>query len=354
MPWKNQTRPVHGLRSADKVPMKCIKIGIVGTGRMGESHAERISKRIAGATISAVASRSIENAEKFAKKYGAGSFCDNPQDMMKSGIDALVIASDGASHEPYVNECIKAGQPVFCEKPLSDTLEGCERIMRAESEIGKRLIQVGFMRRFDIFHREIRQMIKVKVLGEPLMLHAVHRNPLNSGFNDRMEIADAAIHELDILPWILGDDKFVSCVSFSGKRSSLAPKSLADPRILILETETGVIAELEVFTNCSYGFDIKCEVVCEKGTASLPQSSSISVSTAGLRREKEYEIWSTRYGAALDKELLHFMEGVRSGNITGPSAWDAYVAAEVSEVCIRAHETEAKQKISYVEKPSIY
>ena len=65
------------------------------------------------------------------------------------GVDAVLVRSWGPTHEEFVLAAIEAGKPVFCEKPLATTQEACLRIVDAEVASGRRLVQVGFMRRYD-------------------------------------------------------------------------------------------------------------------------------------------------------------------------------------------------------------
>ena len=72
------------------------------------------------------------------------------QDLISDpGVDAIIVASWGPTHEEYVLAGIAAGKQVFCEKPLATTREACERILDAEVAAGRRLVMVGFMRRYD-------------------------------------------------------------------------------------------------------------------------------------------------------------------------------------------------------------
>ena len=61
----------------------------------------------------------------------------------------MLVCSWGPTHEEYVLAAIAAGKPVFCEKPLATTQEACLRIIEAEVAFGRRLVQVGYMRRYD-------------------------------------------------------------------------------------------------------------------------------------------------------------------------------------------------------------
>ena len=72
------------------------------------------------------------------------------------GVDAVLIASNDASHAEFVLAAIAAGKPVLCEKPLAPDVADCERIIAAEQQFGRRLVTVGFMRRFDPGYQALR------------------------------------------------------------------------------------------------------------------------------------------------------------------------------------------------------
>ena len=82
------------------------------------------------------------------------------EDLIRDdAVDAVVVASWGPTHEEFVLACIAAGKPVFCEKPLATTVEACRRILDAEMAHGRRLVQVGFMRRYDAGYRAMKEAV---------------------------------------------------------------------------------------------------------------------------------------------------------------------------------------------------
>ena len=87
-----------------------------------------------------------------------------------------MICSWGPAHEEQLLACIAAGKPVFCEKPLVTSEAAALRVMDAEVAFGRRLVQVGFMRRFDADYRRLKAVIDGGSLGAPLLYHSVHRN----------------------------------------------------------------------------------------------------------------------------------------------------------------------------------
>lgn len=315
----------------------------------------RIQTSLSSARVTAVASSSPQRAKKTAYEFSVPQVLTAEKLIQSPQVDAVVIASPGDSHESYLLSCLKQQKPVFCEKPLAHTKESCQRIVEAESSSDRQLIQMGFMRRFDVHHIRMQKLISSQSLGQPLMVHASHRNPAAAaGFDNRMEIMDAAVHEIDVIPWLLGGDPVITCQVFHGKSAVSAAAGLNDPQLVLLETAAGVLIDLEIFTHCNYGFDIGCEIVCEQGTVSLPPSVSNVVKQEHSRRVLEYSFWQERYWMAFDRELQYFIDGARAGRITGPSVWDGYVASAAGEGCLRSQKSGIKEKICYMERPGLY
>ena len=182
----------------------------------------------------AQAQAAVDSLQVDAKVYASAQELINTADL-----DAVVVASWGPTHEEFVMASIAAGKPVFCEKPLAVTAEGCRKIVDAEIAYGKKLVQVGFMRRYDQGYRALKETILAGTIGAPLMLHCAHRNPTAPGFSGDMAITDSLVHELDVLRWLLDED-YVSAQVIQPKRTRLADEGLQDPHIILLETTQGI------------------------------------------------------------------------------------------------------------------
>lgn len=195
-----------------------LRIGFIGTGGMGQHHIENIRSVIPGAQVTAVNDADESVARAVAQSCGARCIPD-PYDLIRSDeVDAVMIASWDPTHEGFSVAAIEEGKYVFCEKPLSDTPEGCLRIMEAEQKAGKRLLQVGFMRRFDADYRELREVIARGDIGIPLVVHAQHRNLAPAGgakITSDMSATNALVHEFDITRFLIGDDDTYISASWS-------------------------------------------------------------------------------------------------------------------------------------------
>ena len=333
-----------------------LAIGVIGTGAIGQDHIRRISQTLSGARVVAVNDINPLQAKATVDQYLlAATVHDSAQALIRDpAVEAVLVTSWGPSHEEFVLAAIAAGKPVFCEKPLAVTAEGCMRIIEAERAHGKRLVQVGFMRPYDAGYRALKQVLNDGRIGAPLMLHCAHRNPsVGAGYTTPMAITDTLIHELDVLRWLLDED-YVSAQVVFPRQSSHALPHLADPQIVLLETSSGVRIDVEIFVNCQYGYDIQCQIVGETGIASLPEPSSVPLRSAASHSTAILTDWKQRFIAAYDVELQAFIDGVQAGALTGPSAWDGYAAAVAADACVLAQQNGAVVGISMPERPEFY
>src|SRR4051812_40052430 len=126
------------------------RIGVIGAGLMGLTHVRLLRGAVAGAEVVAVSDALPEAAERAAAEAGIDTLHADALDLIgDERVEAVVVASPAGTHEAFAVACIEAGKPVLCEKPLAETVEACRRVLDAEVAAGRRLVQVGFMRRFD-------------------------------------------------------------------------------------------------------------------------------------------------------------------------------------------------------------
>jgi myo-inositol 2-dehydrogenase/D-chiro-inositol 1-dehydrogenase len=269
-------------------------------------------------------------------------------------VHAVLVTSWGATHEPYVLAAVAAGKPVFCEKPLATTAEGARRIVEAEVAFGKRLVQVGFMRRYDAGYLALKDAVE-KHTGAPILVHAAHRNPaVPEAYTTPMAIHDTMIHEIDVFRWLLNDD-YVSARVLYPRNAARSHTKLRDPQVVVLETAKGVLIDVEIFVNCNYGYDIQCEVVGEDGTARLPEPMAVDMRLGAKRQSTILTDWKDRFVASYDVELQDFILAAAQGGATGPSSWDGYAAAVTADACVLAQERSGESvAIALPTRPALY
>ncbi len=331
-----------------------LKIGLIGTGGIGRTHVDRINNRLTGGRVVAVADPHPDFGRQVAEQLGLTFFEDPAALIEDKEIDALINTTADAFHEQYAMAALTAGKPMFVEKPLAAEAEACRRIVEREMAGEKPLLQVGFMRRYDDGYRQLKEAVDSGNYGLPLLLHCAHRNPsVPDDYDTPMAVENSMIHEIDVLRWLLGEDYRTAEVRF-GRDTRRASGSLRDPQTMILTTESGVRIDVEAFVNTGHSYEIKCEIVCEDGILSLPAPPYIEVCRDAFRGRPIDRDWSTRFGEAYDRELQAWINDTAVGRLTGPSAWDGYVAQLTAQAASKARDEQNIQVIDIPEKPGFY
>lgn len=331
-----------------------LNIGVIGTGSIGVDHIRRVSGSIAGARVAAVFDVDAERVRAVAHEADARALDDAVTLITDDDVDAVLVASPGPLHPEQVLACLDVGKPVLCEKPLGTTVEGCLRVIEAEVSLGRRLVQVGFMRRYDHGYRRVKQVLDSGQVGDVLMVHAVHRNPeAPDGFTSDMSLTDSVVHEMDTMRWLLGEE--ISAVTVvHGRSSPLSAVGLQDPQLVLLETVSGVLVDVESFVNCQYGYDVGCEVVGSTGTVSLDTPTYGAVTGSGVRGRSVPADWQERFCDAYRAELQEWVDGIAVGDVTGPSAWDGYAATAVAVAAVESQSSLTRAEVKLADKPALY
>ncbi len=330
-----------------------VKVGVIGVGLAGSAHVRTLNEWVAGAQVVALADIDLERARGVAAGCpGNVRVWDDPIALINdAGVEAVVITSIASTHAGLVQECIRNGKPVFCEKPLAETAEDCRAIVEAETAGGRKLVQVGFMRRFDPAYLELKAAVDDGRIGEVVAIHAAHRNgSVPPTFTSDMHTTEALIHEIDVLRWLLADEYADVQVDATATEDGL----LLDPQYVRLRTRAGRHIDVEVFVNAAYGYDIKCEVVGREGTASLPGAYKPVVNVAGAIASAHHADFRTRFAEAYRDELIAWVAGVPAGIVNGPTAWDGYVAAVVCDAAIDALHSDGVVPVALPSIPEFY
>ncbi|SCM76877.1 Inositol 2-dehydrogenase [uncultured Pleomorphomonas sp.] len=333
-----------------------LKIGVIGTGAIGQDHIRRLTNTLTGAEVVAVNDINLDETKAFVarEKLGAKVY-DNGQELIRaSDVDALVVTSWGPSHAEFVLGSIAAGKPVFCEKPLATTAKDARSIVDAEIRHGRKLVQVGFMRRYDAGYRMLKAALQAGTIGEALMVHCAHRNPsVPDSYTGDMALTDSFVHEIDVLRWLLDDD-YVTAQVVNGRDTRRAEGGLRDPHFVLLETRKGIRIDVEIYVNCQYGYDIQCQVVGETGIANLPEPMSLLLRKDASLSHAILTDWKQRFIASYDVELQEWINSTRDGEVHGPTSWDGYFASVTADACVEAKRTRAIVPISIDDTPAFY
>src|SRR4051794_6447343 len=333
-----------------------VRVGVIGAGLMGATHARTLAGAVSGAEVAAVSDPVREALDRVAGEADAATTYEDGLELIADpDVDGVIIASPAATHERFAVAALEAGKPVLCEKPLAPDPDASLRIVEAEAALGRRRITLGFMRRYDTGYRELKARLDAGVIGRPLMAHCVHRNPrVHDFFDSAMIITDTVVHEIDIVRWLL-DQEIVRATVLTPRPTGEAKEGVRDPQLVLFETDDGQLVDVEAFVNARYGYDIRCEIVGEAGTLALaPISPVLTTGERGAALDVPPG-FQQRFGEAYQHELQAWVAAIALGDEPpAATAWDGYAASAVSEAAVEALESGRPTDVRLAERPALY
>ncbi|WP_078856527.1 Gfo/Idh/MocA family protein [Streptomyces sp. NBRC 109706] len=341
--------PPHGSSS---VPLG---VAVLGAGKMGADHIRRLDTVIGGARVAAVADPDEARAKSLAAGIdGCATFTDPVAALEAPGVDAVLIASPGPAHEAALLAALERDLPVLCEKPMVPDAEAALRVVEAEVGLGHRRISVGFMRRFDAEHQRLKALLAAGELGAPRLLHCRHRNvSVHPYFTEAMLITDSVAHEVDAARWLLGQE--ITAVQVFRPTAQLPGRTgIPDPQLVILETDGGVVVDVEILANGGFGYQVATEAVCERGTARIGEPQGLTTSTAGRWGGEITQDYLVRFADAYDREVRAWVAATRRGETTGASSWDGYAVAAICAAGVEAQRTGHRVPIQLAPAPAAF
>ena len=331
-----------------------LRIAVLGLGLMGSYHVDVLSTAIKGATVAVVNDFVPEKATEVAHRLGARVVADPIDAINDAGVDAVLLATPGDTHFEQVSACLDRGIPVLCEKPLTTDVDTAYELVQAEAELGRSLIQVGFMRRFDPEYMALQRLISGGGLGNILQVHCTHRvSAVGDHFDSEFMIRDAVVHEADAVRFLLGEE-ITSVQVLAGVATSAAPAGTNDPLLVVFETAAGRLVTDEVFVRTGVGYEVRTEAVGEAGSATIGLNQALQTKTVDGRWGGQITpSFVERFESAYHNELQRWVTAAKRGTIDGPAAWDGYAAVAVCAAGVQALRTGQKVTVELNTRPVV-
>ena len=147
--------------------MKEIGWGFIGCGEVTEKKSGPAFNEVPGSHVVAVMSRNAEKAESYAKRHNIKKWYTDPLELINDPeINAIYIATPPSSHATFAIMAMKAGKPVYIEKPLAASYEDCARINRISELTGVPCF-VAYYRRYLPYSQKVKQIIQSGAIGTP-------------------------------------------------------------------------------------------------------------------------------------------------------------------------------------------
>ncbi len=321
-----------------------LNVGVLGFGRMGQMYARILSRELPDARAFAIAEPDAGLRDKARSEYASSQVVASQDDLLAlTGLDAVVIATPTVTHPAAIITAVRAGKPVFCEKPLALALRECREIQAAVSKAGVQF-QLGFMRRFDQAYQEAKRRIEAGEIGQPILFKGVGRDdacprphyadPAKSGGL----IVDMGIHDIDLARWLMGSE--IMRVSAMG--GLLVCKELAavgdiDNAVVNLTYANGALGNLDISRNACYGYDIRHEVLGSAGTIVVGAPETRGLLYVRTEGGGDGFVLPNRFDRAYVAQLEHFVDCVRHDRMPSVTAEDGLEAARVAAAAVDAY-----------------
>lgn len=298
---------------------------MAGLGVIGLLHARNLAHNVCGARLACVVDQDRALAEAVGGELGAPFSTSFDTALAEPAVAAVVIATPSPLHAEMVEQAVRAGKHVFCEKPLSLDVASGERAAALVTAAGV-LLQVGFQRRFDADFVEARRLIAVGELGDVLLVRISHRNrvpPHEGALSGRLgsPFVDMTIHDFDTALWLAGPVSEVSAYASMG--ATLA----------VVRFESGALGVIDNTRRAGYGFECSAELVGTRATLRLgdrTRASGIERLSPGGALTQFLADHIERHRAAYLEELRHFVACVRSGTTPAVGGAEANAALALS------------------------
>jgi myo-inositol 2-dehydrogenase/D-chiro-inositol 1-dehydrogenase len=331
-----------------------ISVGVIGTGGMGGMHAENLHSRVPGARLAAVADLDTARAEKLAARSGAAVYGDAVDLIRDNNVEAVVIASPDPTHAPLALECLKNEKPVLCEKPLADSADAAFGVVEAEVGLGRKLVQVGFMRRYDPHHVAVKEAVDSGAVGAPVVFRGWHRNAdIPHSITSEWVVINATIHDIDSARWFIEEE--IEEVYVRG--TNTAPKlgeDVWDVQLIQFSTAGGRMGSIETNVVAGYGYEVGVEIVGESGVVRSAPPAGAVVRRDRAASQRIEDDWLDRFHAAYVTEVQRWVESLGNGSSTGPDAWDGYASLVVADACLASLRSGSPQKVARLDPPRLY
>jgi UDP-N-acetyl-2-amino-2-deoxyglucuronate dehydrogenase len=272
--------------------LKKYGLAIVGCGAIARIHKDAI-KSIANAELTAVWSRTFSKAKGFAEESGCEAEKDLDTLVQRKDVDIVIVTTASGYHLEPAMAAIKAGKHVLVEKPLEITTQRCDEMIRAAQQAG---VQLGciFQSRFLPVNQFIYQQVKTGALGKIVLGDAYVKWYRPQAYYDQAAwrgtwglegggaLITQAIHQVDLLNWILGPVKWVSAQMDCFAHEKI---EVEDTLVAALRFASGALGIIEATTSVYHGYPKKLEIHGDKGTMVLVDTQIETWKQQGLSDE---------------------------------------------------------------------
>jgi len=300
---------------------------MIGTGDVTEKKSAPSFSKIEGSKLVAVANRTPEKAEDYARRFGIGRWHRDPMDVVKDEeVDIVYVATPPESHAAYALAAIALGKPVYLEKPMARTYAECREINESAARARVQVYVAYYRRSLDYFVK-VKELVDSGILGKVLQVDLLQHFPPRDGDDDPDRLPwrlvpaisgggyfhDMGCHALDVLFYMFGDP--VSTRGFATNRGGLYEAH--DTVVGAIELEGGIpLAGSWSFVVPGRHATDRITVTGERGRLSF---SVFSFEPIRLETDRKSETFSTQQPEHIQLPFIRSIVEELNGRGTCPS-----------------------------------
>jgi predicted dehydrogenase len=296
-----------------------MRIGILGAGFMGQTHARAYAK-IPGVEIVAISSQHRDKAEKLTAEVGGRATTDDRAIIEDASIDAISNTLPTHLHPDTTIAALNAGKHVLLEKPFALTAPACDGMIAAAKASG-RILMLAHVCRFWGDYVSLVEFVHSGRIGRPLSANASRLSQLPAWATWFLDptlsggaVLDLSVHDFDVVNWVLGTPKTVY-----GRGHEYRPGLWNDIHAEIDYGGANGFVEGSEFMPQGYPFTSAMKVLCEGGVVEfLFRAGGVSVEMGGgsslmvHEAGKAYPL-TPKPGDSYDNQVAYFVDCVRKG-----------------------------------------
>ena len=321
-----------------------IRVGLLGTGRIGSLHAETIASH-SESTLHAVSDIDNNSAGRLATQYG--SVVKTADEIISDpNVDAILIATSTDTHSDFIEKASSEGKAILCEKPVDLSLTRAKKCLDKVSAANNP-IMVGFNRRFDPNFAQLKKSLDGGEIGKRELLTITSFDPApppisyvkTSGGLYR----DMMIHDFDLSNFIMDELPItISAVGHSLVNPEIGTSGDVDTAVVTMAYADGKITVIKNSRRAAYGYDQRIEILGSEGllqAENIVENSVVKSTSAGVLSAKPKYFFLERYTAAFKAEWDAFVKSIQDHKPVPVTLEDGVAALAMAEAATQSQST---------------
>ncbi len=321
-----------------------IRVGLLGTGRIGRLHAETIASH-SESTLYAVSDIDSESASELAIQYNVTV---KPADDVISdpNVDAILIATSTDTHSDFIEKASLAGKAVLCEKPVDLNLNRAKECLDKVSTENNS-IMIGFNRRFDPNFAQLKESLDSGEIGKCELLTITSFDPAPPPISYVKKsgglFRDMMIHDFDLSNFIMDElPVAISAIGHSLIDPEIGAAGDVDTAVVTMIYADGKITVIKNSRRAAYGYDQRIEILGSEGllqAENIVENSVIKSTTAGVLSAKPKYFFLERYIGAFKAEWDAFVKSIDDHKPVPVTLEDGVTALAMAEAATQSQNT---------------